>query len=345
MIAFTASREDFDHPPGVYLMDNDGGNLRRLTDESLGGYTHRPHWSPDGRQLLFVAQFRTARNTESIYIIDIDTLTIRQLPLQLRIEHIFPQIWLPNGQIIFQDAYRNIRKVQFDGTGLQDIKGLSDHYHDFYWGADGQAMVLMEQLFAGGQFCIANADGTNLRRITDEADAEVSSMPKLSPDGQKIAFVKWDEDKDLSILYVMNSDGTNRRYLDCLSGILPPIGGSDFVWSPDSTQLVYNGWKEQVVEDKPLEEQTGDMDCLCAMNVDGTNWHLLATPTEFIDFEMDGFDPAWSNDGQWVYFILPEEGEYDHIYCVRADGTDVQQLIGDEHRLESISSLAVQPQM
>ena len=52
MMALTAAVESFDHPVGVYLMDENGSNVRRLTDERLGSCA-AAHWSLDGERLLF----------------------------------------------------------------------------------------------------------------------------------------------------------------------------------------------------------------------------------------------------------------------------------------------------
>jgi hypothetical protein len=43
-----------DDPPGVYLMDADGGNQRRLTDRGFRDLP--PTWSPDGRRLAYTAE-------------------------------------------------------------------------------------------------------------------------------------------------------------------------------------------------------------------------------------------------------------------------------------------------
>ena len=53
-IAFESKRVDEDgmETPAVYVMDADGGNVRRLTPLQSG---YQPSWSPDGRQIAFVS--------------------------------------------------------------------------------------------------------------------------------------------------------------------------------------------------------------------------------------------------------------------------------------------------
>src|SRR2546428_830321 len=50
-IAFTSDRTG---TPQVYVMDREGGNLKRLTYEV--GYTDSPSWSPKGDQIAFVSR-------------------------------------------------------------------------------------------------------------------------------------------------------------------------------------------------------------------------------------------------------------------------------------------------
>jgi TolB protein len=57
---------------------------------------------------------------------------------------------------------------------------------------------------------VVNADGSNLRRIIPEGDAD-AFVPSWSPDGSKIAFQyspgqQWD-------VYIMNADGTDLQRL------------------------------------------------------------------------------------------------------------------------------------
>ena len=63
-LAFYSDREgNFD----IYVMDRDGDNVTRLTDN--GADDESPVWSPDGSQIAFVS-FRLGNR--EIYVIDVD---------------------------------------------------------------------------------------------------------------------------------------------------------------------------------------------------------------------------------------------------------------------------------
>ncbi len=68
-LAFFSDRDDKDLE--VYVVDVDGRNLRRLTNQLFGGGSSGPVWSPDGRQIAFsLAASREDRS--GIYIMNAD---------------------------------------------------------------------------------------------------------------------------------------------------------------------------------------------------------------------------------------------------------------------------------
>lgn len=78
---------------------------------------------------------------------------------------------------------------------------------------------------AGGNIYTVNADGTNLKRITNGLD------PQWSNDGSKIAFAR---QGNAPGIYVINADGTNERLLYQTNEARSPV------WSPDDSQIVFS---------------------------------------------------------------------------------------------------------
>lgn len=68
-LAFSSDRDNKQHE--VYVVDVDGRNLRRLTNQLFGGGSAWPVWSPDGQQIAFqLAAYREDRS--GIYIMNAD---------------------------------------------------------------------------------------------------------------------------------------------------------------------------------------------------------------------------------------------------------------------------------
>jgi uncharacterized protein YraI len=86
---------------------------------------------------------------------------------------------------------------------------------------------LVIQLASGGDIMVINPDGAGLRRLTTGID------PVLSPDGQTIAFTRWQGES--GSVWLINLDGSNERQI---FGFTKQAKGPD--WSPDGSQIVLN---------------------------------------------------------------------------------------------------------
>ena len=73
------------------------------------------------------------------------------------------------------------------------------------WSPDGSQIVFVSFRNFNTEIYVANADGTNQRRLTNHPAGDWD--PEWSPDGQKIIFAS-DRDGDFD-LYIMDADGTN----------------------------------------------------------------------------------------------------------------------------------------
>ena len=66
-IAFVSDR---DGNLDIYVMDNDGSNQRRLTNNPLAEWD--PSWSPDGKRIVFTSDRDERAGNRQIYVMDAD---------------------------------------------------------------------------------------------------------------------------------------------------------------------------------------------------------------------------------------------------------------------------------
>jgi Tol biopolymer transport system component len=87
-IAFGSSR---DGPFEIYLMDTDGGNVRRLTKGKA--LNMRPAWSPDGKQIAFTSN---RDGNYEIYVMDAEGGNVRRITRNAERDD-YPA-WHPDGK-------------------------------------------------------------------------------------------------------------------------------------------------------------------------------------------------------------------------------------------------------
>lgn len=106
-------------------------------------------------------------------------------------------------------------------------------------------------------------------------------QPCFSPDGTKIAYVKYSSDAKSTSIWVMNVDGSEQiQITDAKKGFaLHPR------WSPDGTRLIFQSSKK--------DKKDAD---LYVINADGNNLTQLT-----INKSYDG-QPYWTKDG-YIYFV------------------------------------------
>jgi Tol biopolymer transport system component len=136
---------------------------------------------------------------------------------------------------------------------------------------------------------VMNADGTGKVQLT--SGSQVEGGGRYSPDGTKIAFIRYVRGNDRADLMIMNSNGTNIQQLTN-SGLHHGAPS----WSPDGAKLAfyYGGAGTNTNE-------------IHIINVDGTNEVTVLSST------YPYMDPVWSPDGTKLLY-----SQIDGIWLVSA---------------------------
>lgn len=197
--------------------------------------------------------------------LDPNPMRVRAVGSQtLRLEFIVFCLQPEAGKIVIEQA--NFRLLSIDAWG-DDLEVLIEESEtfDYHTNADARRVVF----FRAGDVWISDIDGGNALQLTDTADDE--AFPKLSPNGTRVAFNRFNAADNRWRVFIMNADGSDET--------LVIDTGQTVDWSPDGTRIAFQAGRIFVA----------DADGFNATAVPGSVFGD-ATPT-------------WAPDGNRIAFI------------------------------------------
>jgi RNA polymerase sigma factor (sigma-70 family) len=267
-LAFWSDRE----PPGTYLLNADGTELRRIGGVRPLWSDAVAQWSPDGTKLAFVE--------------------------------------CPNDQRGANGA--ELYVMNADGSGLTNVSNHaandvvvcgSDAALGFSWSPDGSRIVFYSWREPRGLY-VVNADGRNITYLTD------GTHPQWSPLDNFIVFVgETDPSKWAADIYVVAPDGSNKHLLatvPCDWSLLSECENGPVRWSPDGSLLAFSA----VPERPQSATASGANSEIYVLQADGTGlaritnhpatdtnpvWVDCRLPTVGCEARVTNVQPQWLN--------------------------------------------------
>jgi TolB protein len=229
--------------------------------------------------------------------------------------------WSPSGTEILlcvgnAEGLLRPATVSSDGSGftLLDTPDPTLNLGCWAWSPDG-ARVACEGWDdtipdrRAGIFTVQSNDGSDLVQVTANPYDAHDIPGDYSPDGTRIVFLRnndprHDPDNRTGALFVVKTNGTGLRRITTWN-----FAGDAGTWSPDERWIAF----------------TGPGGKLFVVRPDGSRLHRIildaGSGRSFVS------QPGWSPDGTRLVLIvyLTSTGK-EHLYTVRADGSDLQQM-------------------
>jgi len=222
-IAFTCYIKQIDQ---ICIMNADGTERKQLT--YLDATSFYPSLSPDGQTIYFVSK---KSGGFEIYSIDIKGKDLQRLTKN--IGSLYAPELSPDGErIVFTNNGNGLWIMRADGNNPHPLTHRDDI--DPTWSPDGSMIAFASSREGKRQLYVVNADGSNLRQVTDLNN--MGGRSTWSPDGTKLAFYRGPTgDHDI---FIINVDGTDLRRLTDGGDNLGPS------WSPDGNWIAFTSFRD-----------------------------------------------------------------------------------------------------
>jgi Tol biopolymer transport system component len=275
----------------------------RPPNRSVGLDHHVVTWSPDGRELVYLAHFNPPKDPSHHYQerVRVDG-TGRRLLFDVR-----PSEDLRDADVRFSRDGRQLAVALADDVGetgevwvaSSDARGarrlavppegFKDHSPE--WAPDGTRIAFVRSeagATSPGEIWVADSDGANPRR----AAAGPALKPLWSPDGGELAYTQGSA-RGSALFVVSASGGQPRR--------LTPDGARDLTdWAPDGARLLFAA-------------RAGNNSFIWSVGRDGRGERRIG----------QGQEGRFSSDGRWIAF------RRGGLWVMRADGSSAREVFRD----------------
>ncbi|GAB4465564.1 MAG: hypothetical protein Kow00120_30730 [Anaerolineae bacterium] len=260
-ILYTSERDgDFE----IYLMDEDGVEVTKLTDNDADEFS--PRFSPDRQRIAFVSD---RDGDMEIFIMGIDGTNAVQLTNN-DVEDHYPA-WSPDGRMLAFYSKRDggngelyLTAVNIDYSRRLTENDAADYYTAWYPGPAIAFASNRDDNSGRFQLYTMSASGSDVEQLTESGD--VNWYPAWSPtcaeDSEsappcRIAWVAMDPATNAFQVFAMDLDGFNVMQVTATEAF-----HSYPVWSPDGSQLAFtsdrNGSQDIYVVEANCPEDPAD---------------------------------------------------------------------------------------
>jgi Tol biopolymer transport system component len=303
---------------GLVVIDASSGTRRELTT----GLMSTASWSPDGRELAYVAadDYGGGDSLRAAEVMSGRQRTIAPLGGALSVG----PSWSPRGdQLALAISLAaspaettTLLVVDQDGHRHEVARGVSA-FQVPQWEANGHRLAYLTDSARQSAIWIVQPNGRSQRLTTRGVLNKSDTSLSWSPDGKQLAFISMSARHSggaaLTIVTV-NADAVQPRSLAATGASNAALAG-DLSWSPHRGQIAFIRWSPDPSRGRASAE-------LCIADLRRRQITTVVRAPHINEL-------AWSYDGRWLAYMTEDPGAQtprSRIWLVRPDGSGKHTL-------------------
>ncbi|MEG3860415.1 DPP IV N-terminal domain-containing protein [Microcoleus sp. herbarium12] len=313
----------------IYTVNADGSGLtKQFAGESCKAASFEIAWFSNSQKLVFARSCdgftSDAPGSQSLFLSDtagrkgtklVRNLEVGGYPAKTEISSEF--YLSPDAQQVAFVKDQNIYKMNTDGSGMTQITKSPGEYtsggSELVWSPDRTKIAFLSGTYPQQQVYTINADGTNLKNLTDNPQHQVYNVKLFwSPDSSRIAYYHgkagdlMGEKQDIWAIDI--NSGTAKNLTQ------KPQNYDALSWSPDGKLIAFATGEFNQQKLYTINAETSQINQLAArLGISGIS------------------ELAWSFDSQQIAFKFNDiKRDKSNLYVINRDGSGLNKLTSDK---------------